>query len=113
MALPGITAVTNLNALESLLLGRGTSGSSALATLVGQDLELLLQAAGPEGVQLQLPSGQSILAQASDKRSEMTYKDAEATFHEAQQIQAHLQAQDDAINAVLDRLEKLEAALTK
>ena len=63
MALPGITAVTNLNALESLLLGRGTSGSSALATLVGQDLELLLQAAGPEGVQLQLPSGQSILAQ--------------------------------------------------
>ena len=57
--------------------------------------------------------GQSILGQASDKRAEMTYKDAEATFHEAQQIQAHLQAQDDAINAILDRLEKLEGALTK
>ena len=57
--------------------------------------------------------GQSILGQASDKRSEMTYKDAEATFHEAQQIQAHLKAQDDAMNAILDRLEKLESALTK
>jgi hypothetical protein len=57
--------------------------------------------------------GQSILGQASDKRSEMTYKDAEATFHEAQQIQAHLQAQDEAINTILDRLEKLEGRLTQ
>lgn len=54
--------------------------------------------------------GQNILGQASDKRAEMTYKDAEATFHEAQQIQAHLKAQDDAINAILDRLEKKEAS---
>ena len=51
--------------------------------------------------------GQSLLGQASDKRSEMTYKDAEATFHEAQQIQEHLKAQDDAINSILERLEKL------
>jgi hypothetical protein len=57
--------------------------------------------------------GQSILGLASDKRAEMTYKDAEATFHEAQQIQAHLKSQDDAINTILDRLEKLEAGLTK
>ena len=57
--------------------------------------------------------GQSILGQAADKRSEMTYKDAEATFHEAQQIQAHLKAQDDAMNAILERLEKLETGLTK
>ena len=57
--------------------------------------------------------GQSILGRAADQRSELTYKDAEATFHEAQQIQAHLKAQDDAINAILDRLEKLEAGLTK
>lgn len=55
--------------------------------------------------------GQSILGAAADKRSEMTYKDAEATFHEAQQIQAHLQAQDTAIATVLDRLEQLEAKL--
>ena len=57
--------------------------------------------------------GQSILGRAADKRSEMTYKDADATFHEALQIQAHLKAQDGAINAILDRLEKLESALTK
>jgi len=55
--------------------------------------------------------GQNIMGQASDKRAEMTYKDAEATFHEAQQIQAHLQAQDAAINSVLERLEKLEAEI--
>jgi len=57
--------------------------------------------------------GQNILGQAADKRSEMTYKDAEATFQEAQQIQAHLQAQDDAMNTILERLEKLEVGLTK
>jgi hypothetical protein len=51
--------------------------------------------------------GQSLLGQASDRRAEMTYKDAEATFHEAQQIQEHLKAQDDAINSILERLEKL------
>jgi hypothetical protein len=57
--------------------------------------------------------GQSILGLTADKRAEMTYKDAEATFHEAQQIQAHLQAQDEALNTMLERLEKLEAGLTK
>jgi hypothetical protein len=54
--------------------------------------------------------GQNILSRASDKRADMTYKDAEATFHEAQQIQAHLKAQDDAMNALLEKIEKLEAA---
>lgn len=57
--------------------------------------------------------GQNILGQASDKRAELTFKDAEATFYEAQQIQAHLKAQDDAINAILDRLEKWEAEFEK
>ena len=57
--------------------------------------------------------GQSILGKAADKRAEMTYKDADAAFHEAQQIQAHLKAQDEAIDTVLERLEKLEAGLTK
>jgi hypothetical protein len=52
--------------------------------------------------------GQNISSRASDKRAEMTYKDAEATFHEAQQIQDHLQAQDDAITDILDKLLKLE-----
>jgi hypothetical protein len=55
--------------------------------------------------------GQNILGRASDKRADMTYQDAEATFHEAEQIQAHLQAQDDAMNALLEKVEKLESAL--
>ena len=57
--------------------------------------------------------GQNILGAAADKRSEATYKDAEATFAEAQSIQAHLQAQDDAMNEMLDKILRLEAALTK
>ena len=55
--------------------------------------------------------GQAIMSKASDKRAEMTYKDAEATFHEAEQIQRHLQAQDDALNSLLDKIAKLEEAL--
>ncbi|HET9682124.1 MAG TPA: hypothetical protein VFP19_08800, partial [Candidatus Limnocylindrales bacterium] len=56
--------------------------------------------------------GQNILSRASDKRADMTYQDADATFHEAEQIQAHLKAQDDALNAMLDKIDKLEAALS-
>lgn len=55
--------------------------------------------------------GQNVLSRASDKRADMTYKDAEATFHEARQIQAHLKAQDDAMNALLDKVERIEAGL--
>ena len=54
--------------------------------------------------------GQNILSRASDKRADETYKDAEATLHEAQQIQDHLKAQDDAIGTLLDKIAKLEAA---
>ena len=52
--------------------------------------------------------GQNILGAASDKRSTQTYEDAEAILHEAEQIQSHLQAQDDAINHIIDRLERLD-----
>ncbi len=55
--------------------------------------------------------GQNILSKASDKRAEMTYKDADATFHEASQIQKHLKAQDEALNALLEKVASLEAAL--
>jgi hypothetical protein len=57
--------------------------------------------------------GQNILGKASDKRADMTYKDADATFHEAEQIQAHLQAQDQAVNDLLDKVGKLEQSLAK
>jgi hypothetical protein len=56
--------------------------------------------------------GQNILSRAADKRSDMTYQDADATLHEAGQIQAHLKVQDEAINTLLDKIERLEARLS-
>jgi hypothetical protein len=55
--------------------------------------------------------GQNILSKASDKRADMTYQDADATFHESEQIQSHLLEQDAAINTLLDKIAKLETAL--
>jgi hypothetical protein len=55
--------------------------------------------------------GQNILGRAADKRSEMTFQDADATLHEAEQIQAHLKVQDEAMNVLLDKVARLEAAL--
>ena len=43
----------------------------------------------------------------------MTYDDAEATFHEAGEIQRHLAEQDRAMNVLLDKVERLEAALAR
>ena len=44
--------------------------------------------------------GQNVQAAAADKRAVETYNDAEAVLHEAMQIQAHLMAQDAAIEAI-------------
>ena len=44
--------------------------------------------------------GQNVQSAAADKRSEDTYLDAEAVLHEAMQIQAHLAAQDAALEAI-------------
>ena len=57
--------------------------------------------------------GQNVLGRASDKRALLTYDDADATFHEAGQIQAHLMAQDQAINTLLEKIEKLEAGIVR
>ena len=57
--------------------------------------------------------GQNILSKASDKRAELTYQDADATFHEADQIQAHLVAQDAALNTLLDKILVLEGIIAK
>ena len=48
--------------------------------------------------------GQNVQAAASDARSQATYDDASAVLEEAKQIQAHLQAQDLAIQQILTRL---------
>lgn len=45
--------------------------------------------------------GQNISAAASDQRALDTYNDAEAVLHEALQIQAHLQAQDDILTRLV------------
>ncbi len=37
----------------------------------------------------------------------MTYRDAEVTFHETAQIQAHLAVQDAALNVLLRKLDAL------
>jgi hypothetical protein len=54
--------------------------------------------------------GQNIQASAADARSEATYKDADAVLSEALQIQKHLEAQDTAIEQILERLGKLPTA---
>ena len=95
---------------------------AALALLVlpqaaGGGLLTLIQWLSQTFIQLVMLSvimvGQNLLSRASDKRADMTYKDADATFHEAEQIQAHLMEQDKAINTMLDKVAHLEAALAK
>lgn len=56
--------------------------------------------------------GQNIQAAAADKRSEDTFKDAEAVLKEAEEIQNHLLAQDKAISDIVARLEKLVGPAT-
>jgi hypothetical protein len=87
------------------------------SAIQGGSLLLLVQWLSQTFIQLVMLSvimvGQNILSRASDKRAQMTYEDADATFHEASQIQEHLVAQDNAINELLDKIAKLEAALIK
>ena len=54
--------------------------------------------------------GQNVQAAASDRRAEDTFKDAEAVLHEAEQIQAHLAAQDKVIADILARLRPVGGA---
>jgi hypothetical protein len=48
--------------------------------------------------------GQNVQAAAADARSQATYDDAAAVLEEAKQIQAHLAAQDAAIEKILARI---------
>lgn len=50
--------------------------------------------------------GQNIQARAADERAEATYKDASAVLEEAKQIQAHLSAQDEAIQRIIAEVSK-------
>jgi hypothetical protein len=87
----------------------------ALPSALGSGPLAIVQWISQTFIQLVLLSiimvGQNIIGKASDKRAEMTYKDADASFHEAEQIQQHLKAQDAAMDVMLDKLLKLEARL--
>ena len=87
----------------------------ALPSALGGGLFAQIQWLSQTFIQLVMLSvimvGQNILGRASDKRAEMTYKDADATFHESEQIQAHLSIQDAAVNELLDKVAKLESDL--
>jgi len=85
-----------------------------LPEALGGGVLLLVQWISQTFIQLVMLSvimvGQNIMGRASDKRAVMTYKDAAATFHETEQLQAHLKQQDEAINALLAKMERMEAA---
>jgi hypothetical protein len=53
--------------------------------------------------------GQQVLGGAADKRAVQTYKDAEVIPHECQQLQAHLQGQDELLSNIVGRTEAMEA----
>ena len=88
-----------------------------LPQAIGGGLLALVQWISQTFIQLVMLSvimvGQNILGRAADKQAEMTYKDADATFHEVGQVHQHMQAQDDAINALLAKVEQLEATLAR
>jgi|SRR5947209_6045987 len=55
--------------------------------------------------------GQNIQGEASDKRAEQTYNDAQAILEEAEEIQQHLSAQDVQLQAQSQRLKEIITAL--
>jgi hypothetical protein len=57
--------------------------------------------------------GQNIQGKAADKRSEQTYKDAEAILSECLQLQAHLQAQDTVLDDVVAHVKEHHEELQK
>jgi hypothetical protein len=89
----------------------------ALPSALGSGLLPLIQWVSQTFIQLVMLSvimvGQNVLGRAQDRRADMTYQDAEATFQEAEQIQLHLKVQDDAMNELLAKVERLEAALAR
>ena len=52
--------------------------------------------------------GQNVQSAAADARSQATYDDAAAVLEEAKQIQAHLAAQDTAIERILSAVKAAE-----
>lgn len=79
-----------------------------LPEAIGGGLLTLVQWISQTFIQLVMLSvimvGQNIIGRAADKRAAMTFADTEAIFHEVGQIQAHLQLQDEAMEALIRRI---------
>jgi hypothetical protein len=111
-----VFALIALVSLPAILIQAGYISKSAVPHLLtSAGLILVVAWIAQTFLQLVLLSiiivGQNIAAASSDKRSENTYKDAEAILSEAIEIQKHLQAQDEQLIAALtDALSKLPAA---
>ena len=118
---------SNLNGRIALLLTRGVGtmwcayAFAALALIaLPQAFSsplLLVQWISQTFIQLVMLSvimvGQNILSGAADKRADDTWKDADATFHTAKEIQAHLDVQDAHLAAQDERVSQIIAALAK
>ena len=82
-------------------------GLTGIAAAVTNSVTVVLIVGAVSGYFLQLVLlpiiivGQNIQGKASDKRSEQTYKDAEAILSECLQLQQHLQAQDTVLDDVV------------
>jgi hypothetical protein len=83
------------------------------SALASGDLLAIIQWISQTFIQLVMLSvimvGQTILGKAADRRSEMTYQDADATLHETAQLQAHLAAQDRVLADLEQAVKRLEA----
>jgi hypothetical protein len=117
----------NLNGRIALILTRavgtmwcayifaGLAAISLPAALKSGDPVVLVSWVSQTFLQLVLLSvimvGQNLLGAASDKRADDTWKDADATFHTAREIQEHLGVQDNHLGAQDARLDQIIAAL--
>jgi hypothetical protein len=121
-------AAPNLNGHIALLLTKGVGTMWCAYVFAGLALIALPQAISggtltivqwisQTFIQLVMLSvimvGQNLLSAASDKRAEDTWKDADATFHTAMKIQAHLDAQDAHLASQDARLAQIIAALAR
>jgi uncharacterized membrane protein len=56
--------------------------------------------------------GQQVLGRASDRRAVQTYQDAEAILHECLELQRHLTVQDNSLDSLIGRMERLSGQAT-
>jgi uncharacterized membrane protein len=56
--------------------------------------------------------GQQVLGRAADRRAVQTYQDAEAILHECLELQRHLTVQDNSLDSLIGRMERLSGQAT-